>query len=141
MKNLKLIILLFFVSLIALLLETTVINFPLVFFLACILIFFIKKIPAFIAALILCFIIDSLRVSNFGLTAIFLFATLLFVILYEKFSGSDDIAMKTLIIGIATFLYAHFLSYSVFLVFLMFLVIIVCWYIFDLLQKKGKIYI
>lgn len=136
MTNLKF-FLIFFISFLAVILETTVINFPLVFLVASIPLLFVKKIPGYIAAFFLGFIIDAVRVSNFGMTPVFIFGTVIFIMLYEKYSGSKDIAVSSFIIAAMAFAYAYFLSYSLFLLVLFFMLLILGTILFTILKKKG----
>ena len=138
MNDFKLLILLTIFAFFALTLETTVINFPFVFILAAILTVFIKKIPIYILAFILSFTIDSLRVTNFGITPIFLVGVIFSIMFYEKYSGSKDILISTFIIGVITYIYSYFLSYSLQMLVIFSILITCIWLINNRLNKKTK---
>ena len=140
MKNFKLIAILIIVSILLLLIETTIFNFPFVFIYSVVALFFIKKIPMFIGIFLLDFIIDSLRVGHFGLTPIFVFATISIIFLYEKYFGSNDIVVSGLIVALAVIVYAYALSYSVFMVILFFVLMIVGYYVIPLFKSKTKFF-
>ena len=105
MKNYKITILVAFLSIVAIILETTVINFPFVFLIGATSVVLVKKIPMLIGVFFLSFIIDAMRVTNFGLTALFIFATLAIILLYEKYSGSDDLLVASFVVAVMLFLY------------------------------------
>ncbi len=81
--------------------------------------------------------VDSLRIENFGITPFFIFATFLIIYLYEKYFGSSDVMVITLITIIATFVYSYILSYSLSSVVLLLLIAGALFYIFQYLVKKG----
>lgn len=139
MTNLKYFLFILIISFLAIVLETTVVNFPLVFLVASILLLFVKKIPGYIAIFVLGFIIDAVRVSNFGMTPIFLFGTVICILLYEKYSGSKDIVVASFIVGAMAFAYVYFLSYSLFLLIVFFILIILITILLNVLKKKGVI--
>ncbi len=120
-------------------LETTVINFPAVFLIGSVLAILVKRTPMLIGVFILSFIIDALRVSNFGITALFILGTLSIVLLYEKYSGSDDLLVASFVIAVMLFLYAHFLLYSTTLIVIFFGLSFLTLYIVSILKKKGKL--
>jgi hypothetical protein len=126
---------------IASILEITTFNFPAVFIVAIISVVFAKKLPIYILAFVFGFAIDSLRVTNFGLTPIFIFATVFSILLYEKYSGSDDTLISSFIIGVVTFIYSYFLGYSVLLVLIFEGFVFISWMIFDRLNKSKKLVI
>ncbi len=138
MKNYQLIILVILFSIVAIILETTVINFPFVFLIGATLVVLIKKIPMLIGVFILSFIIDAMRVTNFGLTALFIFATLAIILLYEKYSGSDDLLVAAFVVAVMLFLYSHFFMYSTTLLMGFFVLAFLLLYIVNFLKKKGK---
>lgn len=115
MKKLKLFLILFFVIVVSLILETTIFNFPYIFLIGIITIFFHRKMSSFIFAFIIGFFIDSLRLTSFGITPIFIFSTFLLILLFEKYSGSKDLISNGIIIYATAFLYAYVLNYSLFL--------------------------
>lgn len=139
MTNLKYYLLIITISFLAVVFETTVVNFPLVFFVAAILLLFVKKIPGYIMIFILGFIIDAVRVSNFGMTPIFLFGTVICILLYEKYSGSRDIVVASFIIGATAFAYVYLLSYSMSLLIIFFTLVIMMTFLLNILKKKGVI--
>lgn len=139
MKNYQLTIFIIIVCIVSLLLETTIINFPFIFLIGAITSVLIKRIPVFIGVFILSFAIDSMRVVDFGLTALFIFVTVSLILLYEKYSGSDDLYIASFIIAVMLFLYAHLLSYSVTLVILFYILSLTGLYVYGLLKKKGVV--
>lgn len=139
MKNYQLVILIIILCAIAIILETTVINFPVVFLIGSTLSILVKRIPTLIGVFILSFIIDALRVSNFGITALFILGTLSIVLLYEKYSGSDDLLVAFFVIAVMLFLYAHFLLYSTTLIVIFFGLSFLTLYVVSILKKKGKV--
>lgn len=141
MKNYKFIIFFIIVSFIAVLIETTLINFPAVFLLGVVSAVFIKKIPMYIGVFLLSFMIDSVRVSHFGMTALFIFATVICTMIYEKYSGSDDILITSIIICAALFAYSQFLSYSLFFLMVFLGIIIVGWYLLTFFRKRGAFFL
>ncbi len=112
MKDIKFVSFFSLISVISLILETTVVNFPLVFFIGVITLVLIKKVHVYVLVFILAFMIDSLRVLNFSYTPLFLLATIGLILLYEKYSGSNDIIVASIIIAMTGFIYTHFMSYS-----------------------------
>lgn len=92
-----------------------------------------------IGVFVLSFIIDALRVSNFGITALFILGTLSIVLIYEKYSGSDDLLVASFVIAVMLFLYAHFLLYSSTLIIVFFGLSFLALYIISILKKKGKL--
>lgn len=141
MKELKLFGIIAFVSISAFVLETTVFSFPFIFFLGALMLFFYKKIYIYVTVFISAFIIDSLRVTNFGYTPIFLILTISIIMLYEKYSGSKDALVAVLIIGMAGFIYTHFMSYSIFLTILFYTLSIAGYALVNFLQNRKIIYI
>ncbi len=139
MKNYQFGFLIIILCVIAVILETTVINFPAVFLIGSTLVILVKRIPMLIGVFILSFIIDALRVSNFGITALFILGTLSIVLLYEKYSGSDDLLVASFVIAVMLFLYAHFLFYSSTLIIVFFGLSFLALYIISILKKKGKL--
>jgi len=115
-KKYQLIGLLSVLAVICLIVETTIINVPFVFVLSVIMAFYFNKSIFYFGAFILGFFIDSLRVSNFGLTALFVFAVILAIFLYEKMSGSRDKVVAAFFITVALLIYTYFLGYSMTLV-------------------------
>lgn len=140
MTNFKNFLIVFFISFLAVIFETTVFNFPFVFLLASILLLFTKKILSYLSIFILGFIIDAVRVSNFGMTPIFILATVVCILLYEKYSGSKDVAVAFFIIAAMAFVYVYFLSYSLFLLAVSFVLLILANILFNILKKKGIIF-
>ncbi len=137
--NYKITFLIIILCIIAVILETTVINFPVVFLIGSTLSILVKRIPTLIGVFILSFIIDALRVSNFGITALFILGTLSIVLLYEKYSGSDDLLVAFFVIAVMLFLYAHFLLYSTTLIVIFFGLSFLTLYVVSILKKKGKV--
>lgn len=140
MTNFRFFLIITFICILAVLLETTVFNFPFVFLLSSIILLLIKRIPGYIAVFILGFVIDSLRVANFGWTPIFIFSTAIFILLYEKYFGSKDIVVASVIIGAMTFAYTYVLSYSIYLLVVFSLMILIMTFIFNMLRKRGVIF-
>lgn len=141
MKNSQLIFLLFIFILVSVLLETTLLNFPFVLLTGLSIAVFVRKIPMFITVFILGFIVDSLRVSYFGMTSLMIFGTVILLFLYEKYLGNKDFLVSSFFIAIATCIYSYFLNYSLFAVLLFFGLFISVLFILDFLKKKGKIFI
>lgn len=137
--NYKITFLIIILCIIAVILETTVINFPAVFLIGSTLAILVKRIPMLIGVFVLSFIIDALRVSNFGITALFILGTLSIVLIYEKYSGSDDLLVASFVIAVMLFLYAHFLLYSSTLIIVFFGLSFLALYIISILKKKGKL--
>lgn len=86
--------------------------------------------------LVFAFIIDSLRVSNFGYTPLFLVATISIIMMYENYSGSKDLLISAIIIGMMGFIYTHFMSYSLLLTFTFYLIVVIMYGIFNFLNNK-----
>lgn len=141
MNNTKLFIITSLVVLAAMLLETTVFNFPFVFIICSILLLFVKKNIFFVSAFFIGIMIDSLRVSNFGLTPLFIFGTVFLIFLYERYSGSKDLVVASIVIGAVTLVYAYVLSYSIPMLVSFFIFVIAGTLVFDFLRKRGKIFI
>lgn len=139
MKNYQIAFLIITLCIIAVILETTVINFPAVFLIGAVLVTLVKRIPMLIGVFVLSFIIDAIRVSNFGITALFILGTLAIILLYEKYSGSDDLLVASFVIAVMLFLYAHFLWYSTTLIVIFFGLSFLTLYIISVLKKKGKL--
>lgn len=98
----------------ALLVETTWLNFPFIFLIGAVLLLLIKRVPMYVIVFIMGILIDSLRITNFGLTPIFLLGTAGIVFLYERYSGSSDPVVAGFVIAVMAIAYSHFLNYSVF---------------------------
>ena len=139
MKNYQIAFLITTLCIIAAILETTVINFPAVFLIGAVLVVLVKRIPILIGVFVLSFIIDAIRVSNFGITSLFILGTLAIILLYEKYSGSDDLLVASFVIAVMLFLYAHFLLYSTTLIVIFFGFSFLTLYIISILKKKGKL--
>lgn len=140
MTNLKYFLALLIISFLAVTLETTVINFPFVFLIASTLLLFAKKIQGYIGILILGFIIDAVRVANFGMTPLFLFGSALCILLYEKYSGSRDLVVAAVILGAVAFVYVYFLSYSLPLLIAFFALVILTTILLNILKKRGVLF-
>ncbi len=128
-------------SILALIVETTLINFPFVFFLGAILLLLVKKVRLYILVFIIAFASDSLRVTNFGITPLFLAGLLLLTFLYERYSGSNDILVASLITCCFGFFYASFLGYSMTLTIAFYVSIGIGYFIFSQLKSRKKIYL
>ena len=137
-KNLILIliILLFFLLVF---LETTIFNFPFVFLYLAIMLIMVKRTYTSIGAVAGGIVIDSIRVSGFGLTPIFLIATILTILVYEKYSGSRDLLLAGVIVALFGFMYTHFLSYSMLLTVGFIISTFVAWQVFRISQRKSSI--
>ena len=138
MKNYQLIISIIFLALVFLLVETTIINFPLTFIFAVSLAVVFKKTPVYIGIYTLAFIIDALRVSNFGITALAISLVLFVLYLYEKYSGSKDIVVAVVLTLSFSFAYSYFLSYSLFMVSVFCILLTVCWIGYVIRKKANK---
>lgn len=112
MRSFKLSFLYIVISLFALALEASFIGFPFTFFIASFMLVIVKRVNIYILAFLNAFIIDSLRVSNFGLTPLFLLAEIFAILIYERYSGSKDILIATIVIVVTGFIYSHFMGYS-----------------------------
>lgn len=141
MNNAKLFIITTLFVIGAMVLETTVFNFPFVFLIVSILLLFVKKNIFFVGALFVGFMIDALRVSNFGLTPLFIFGTVILVLLYERLSGSKDLVVASIVIGAVTLVYTYVLSYSIPMLITFFIFVIAGALVFDFLRRRGKIFI
>ncbi len=136
MKDLKIISFITVVGLIAFISETTIFAFPIIFFMGAIMLTLYKKIYMYVMVLVFAFIIDSLRVSNFGYTPLFLVATISIIMMYENYSGSKDLLISAIIIGMMGFIYTHFMSYSLLLTFTFYLIVVIMYGIFNFLNNK-----
>lgn len=123
----------------SLIFETTIINFPLTFFICAAGLVLYKRLPTYFMVFILSFIIDSLRVSEFGITALFLALCAGLTLLYERFSGSSDIVIAGLVVAVAGFIYTQILSYSTALTVGFYLLIVVVLILFRELKRRGRI--
>ncbi len=140
MTNLKYFLALLIISFLGVVLETTVINFPIVFLIASVLLLFVKKIQGYIGIFILGFIIDAVRVTNFGMTPLFLFGAALCILLYEKYSGSRDLVVAAVILGAMAFAYVYFLSYSLSLLIVFFALVVLTTILLNILKKRGVVF-
>jgi hypothetical protein len=61
--------------------------------------------------------------------------------IYERYSGSDDILITSIIIGAALFAYSQFLSYSLFFLMVFLGVVILGWYLLTIFKKKGALFL
>lgn len=138
MKNYHLIIIAAVFLIIILFIETTLINFPFVFLATVYGAVFVKRMPAYVAAFILGFAIDSLRASNLGITSLSVFSVILFLYLYERYFGSTDAMVATFVIVAAALIYTYFLSYSVTLLFTFYAALLVGYIGMNFLKKKNK---
>jgi hypothetical protein len=132
-------IILIFICVVALVIESTILSFPFVFFIGSFLLVMMKKIRLYIIVFILAFIADALRVSNFGLTPLFLLGSILLVMLYEKYSGSNDFLVAAIIIAMGGFIYAHLLSYSLPLTISFYIALFLGFFIVSKLNKRKRI--
>ncbi len=121
----------------AVILETTIINFPFVFFIGAAFLILIKKIPMYIGVILLSFVIDSLRVTNFGATALFLIGLMLGIFLYERYTGSKDYAVAAIFVIATGIFYTKILSYSSTLTWVFISVSIISWYLYQRFTKKA----
>ncbi len=137
MSNRDLTVILILASFVALILETTVINFPFIFFLGAILLILVKKVRLYILVFMIAFTTDALRVSNFGLTSLFLVGSLFTIFLYERYSGSSDYLVAAIIVAAFGFFYVSFSGYSVGLT-VTFYILAAISYFFILHQKSKK---
>ncbi len=140
MTNLKYFLAIVIISFLGVVFETTVINFPIVFLIASVLLLFVKKIQSYIGIFILGFIIDAVRVTNFGMTPLFLFGSALCILLYEKYSGSKDLVVAAVILGAMAFAYVYFLSYSLSLLIMFFALVILTTILLNILKKRGILF-
>lgn len=123
-------------SLIALIIESSLISFPFIFFLGSFMLFFFKKIHIYAIVFLNAFIIDSLRVVNFSYTPLFLIATISMILLYEKYSGSNDPLVATLIIFMTGVIYVHYMSYSLFVTISLCFFVTIFYVVFQILKKR-----
>lgn len=141
MSNKNLTFILLFICVIALIIETTIISFPFIYFIGATLLVLMKKIRLYIMVFVIAFFIDALRVSNFGYTPLFLLATVASILFYEKFSGSDDFVVISLVIAVIGFIYAHFMSYSIMLTIVFYALFCIGIYIYMLLKSRRRQFI
>lgn len=133
------IILTIFLIIISLIIETTIINFPFIFIFCATLLVLVKRTYMSIGAVICGILIDSLRISGFGLTPLFLIGTILLILLYEKYSGSRDLLLAGVIIGLFAFVYTHLLHYSLTLTVGFIIISFVSWQMLRILQRRSLI--
>lgn len=141
MNDVKLTLIILGIGLTAFLLESTFLSFPIIFFSGAILIALYKKVFVYVMVFTSSFIIDSLRVVNFGYTSIFLLSTILLIFLYEKYSGSRDAIVATIFIGMVGFIYTHIMSYSILLTVIFYILIIVGYIVLKFISNKKILYI
>ncbi len=141
MNNRNLIYILAFFGVLALFAETSLVNFPFVFFLGATLLVMMKKVRLYILVFILAFVCDALRVSGFGLTPLFLAGLLSVIFIYERYSGSNDVIVAGIIIALFGFFYTRLLMYSVPLVVGFYIVTIIAFVVISQLRANKKIYI
>lgn len=122
---------------VAMLFETTIIAVPLVYLIGAFFLIFLRRVRIYILVFILAIFTDSLRVTDFGLTPLFLLALCGIIFIYEKYSGSDDKLISSLIISASAVIYAHYLAYSVNLTLFFLVMAGIVWYGFYRLQQKG----
>lgn len=137
MTKFQLFLIMFVLSVVGLLLETTRINFPFVFIIASSFVIFKKDIPTYVFMFVLGFVIDALRVTHFGITPIFIFATIVGINLYERYFGSSDAAVAIVIATSLVIAYTFFVSYSMVLLTSFLVFICVAFFILNILKKKG----
>lgn len=136
MKNSYLVLFLL-ILILFLLLEFSFFSIPFIFIFSILVLSFYRNEISFLFVLLAGLMVDSLRIENFGITPFFIFATFLIIYLYEKYFGSSDVMVITLITIIATFVYSYILSYSLSSVVLLLLIAGALFYIFQYLVKKG----
>lgn len=139
MNNRDLTIVFLAASIVALVIETTLINFPFVYFVGVSLLILMKRVRLFVYVFILAFAADSLRVSSFGLTPLFLAGVLFVVFLYERYSGSSDIIVAAIIAACLGFFYVTSASFSVPLTVSFYLLISIGYLLFQNLKSRKKI--
>ncbi len=125
----------------ALFAETSLVNFPFIFFLGATLLLMIKKVRIYVLVFILAFATDALRVSNFGLTPLFLVGALSIIFLYERYSGSSDFFVAGIVVAAFGFFYARVLTYSMPLTIGFYAVTVVGYIVLSQLKANKKIYI
>jgi hypothetical protein len=123
----------------AMLLETTIVAMPLVYLIGAFILVFMRRVRIYILVFLMAFFIDSLRVTYFGLTPLFLVALCTIIFLYEKYSGSSDTLISSIFIAVTSILYAHVLSYSVNLTILLLCIAGIGWFVISQIQRKGII--
>ena len=141
MKKSNLVFLLVVFSIIALNIETTIIGFPIIFFLCATILALSKKTSVYILIFLLAITLDSLRVTHFGLTPLFLLSTILIIKFYEKFSGSNDLLIAIIIIAMFGFIYTHFMFYSLTLTIAFYIILISLFVGYQILKSKTKLFI
>lgn len=139
MRKEELIIIFIIISLAALAIEGSLVSFPIIFFLGSFMLFFFKKILIYFIVFLDAFIIDILRVVNFSYTPFFLLTTISLIFLYEKYSGSNDILVATLIILMVGFIYSHFMYYSLFSFVLFIFIALFFFFIIQMLKKRRMV--
>lgn len=107
----------------ALLIESTFSFFPLVLIFSYLLFFIWENFRVFLIIFIATFILDSLRVVNFGVTPLFLFTSLLVLLLYRKTFTLQDPRIIFALILIFGIIYSVIVGYGTNIIFSIILLI------------------
>ena len=126
---------------IALFAETSLVNFPFIFFLGAALLILIKSVRLYAFVFFLAFATDALRVSNFGLTPLFLAGILSLIFLYERYSGSSDLLVAGIVVAASGFFYARLLTYSTPLTVGFYIAFLIGYFVFAQLRASKKVFI
>lgn len=137
MKQISVVIIFIVVSIFAFITEASILSFPVTFFLGAFFLFLYKKIHIYILVFVGAFIMDALRVVNFGYTPLFLLATISMIYLYEKYSGSNDFILAALLIFASGFIYTHFMHYSISLTMIFYLTTTIGYFGYNYLKKRS----
>lgn len=106
-------IILFFFLLLAILLQTTVISFPLFIIFSIILYILYPELDSVFIIFVGAVILDILQITPIGATALFVISFLLIINFAQKFFNTRDYKSILLIIFIASIAYALIFSYGV----------------------------
>lgn len=107
-----------------LLVESTFSFFPFVFIFSCLLFFVWEDVRAFILLLIVALALDSLRVVHFGMTPIFLFASLFLLTLCRKIFNLQDPRILFAIVILLGIIYSSLAGYGTNIIFSLILFVI-----------------
>ncbi len=104
---------LYLILVLSLFLETTLFSFPLVVVTALLLYIFFPKTETLFMVFMIGLLLDALKVSQFGITPLFLMGVFLLLNFYKRYFEPKDLLFVTPFVFLCAFIYALLVSYAV----------------------------
>lgn len=137
MNKLKLLSIISVGIFIAIIFERSVFQIPIVFIIMSILAVFLRSNTSYFFVFTWSIIHDAVSVYAVGITAVFIFLLILIINLYERYTGSRDSVITTLLISFSTLIYANYFNYSIFATTMAILTGYLGWYLFYRLRLRD----